>query len=109
MALAVCLFGGRGQVFSAAEGQPAGVENHGVLSGKIVDASGAPVPGAQVDLYRYTRTHSKKWARWVHCSSSLSDKDGKCLFGQLPAADYAISTQVAGFARAFGSWGKSLF
>jgi len=105
MALAVGVFGGGGQVFSADEGQPAGVENHGVLSGKIVDASGSPVPNVQVDLFRYTRIHSKKWARWVHCSSSLSDKDGRYSFVQLPAADYAISAQAAGFARAFGGNG----
>jgi thiol-disulfide isomerase/thioredoxin/protocatechuate 3,4-dioxygenase beta subunit len=88
--------------FYAGDEVPAKAATPGVISGKIVDSTGAPIAGAQIELYRYL-LQSYRWGQRWAVSTTLTDKAGTYSFPELPDGDFMLSARHADFARAFSS------
>ena len=78
----VCLFG------ALSLAAPAMAQSSGRVTGTVVDATGAPLPGVTISV------------EGVVCSASESRPDGHFTFQDLPAGAYELTATLAGFAKA---------
>lgn len=77
-------------------------ESTATIFGKIVDAEGEPLAAAQVSLYRYQPSKSRRWGRWgLSGAPVLSDKSGAYRFPELADGYFMLVAEKTGFARAF--------
>jgi hypothetical protein len=60
------------------------------LSGTVADASGAVVPGAQIVVNNIATNIAH---------STISEKSGRYVVGQLPPGDYTITVEAKGFSK----------
>src|SRR5262245_30025117 len=68
--------------------EPSEAQILGVLQGRVVDESGAVIPGASIDV----RDESTAFAL-----SAVTDSEGHYHLEALPAGSYTISAGIAGF------------
>jgi thiol-disulfide isomerase/thioredoxin len=84
-----------------AQGPAVQVEATGEIFGKIIDADGAPVAGAQIKLHRFHLSPIGQWSWWVSASQPVfTDKGGAYRFPKLRGA-YCLQVTHAGYARSF--------
>ncbi|MFT4117691.1 carboxypeptidase-like regulatory domain-containing protein [Bradyrhizobium sp.] len=67
--------------------------NHGVIAGRVVDASGAPVEGAEVKLWVFNFT------TFVEKASTRTRSDGSFEFTSNPSHNIQLSAEKAGVGR----------
>jgi Carboxypeptidase regulatory-like domain len=67
--------------------------DHGVISGRVVDASGVPVEGAEVKLWVFNFT------TFVEQSSTQTKDDGSFEFTRNPSHNIQLSAEKAGIGR----------
>lgn len=67
--------------------------NHGVIAGRVVDASGAPVEGAEVKLWVFNFT------TFVEQASTQTKGDGSFEFTRNPSHNIQLSAEKAGVGR----------
>jgi hypothetical protein len=67
--------------------------NHGVVAGRVVDASGAPVDGAEVKLWVFNFT------TFVEQASVQTSSDGSFEFKNNPSHNIQLSAEKAGVGR----------
>jgi hypothetical protein len=67
--------------------------NHGIVSGRVVDASGAPVEGAEVKLWVFNFT------TFVEQASTQTGSDGAFEFNNNPSHNIQLSAKKAGVGR----------
>ena len=67
--------------------------NHGVVAGRVVDASGAPVEGAEVKLWVFNFT------TFVEQASTQTGRDGSFGFTKNPSHNIQLSANKAGVGR----------
>jgi hypothetical protein len=67
--------------------------NHGVVAGRVVDASGAPVEGAEVKLWVFNFT------TFVEQASTQTRADGSFAFTNNPSHNIQLSAKKAGVGR----------
>jgi hypothetical protein len=67
--------------------------NHGVVAGRVVDASGAPVAGAEVKLWVFNFT------TFVEQASTQTAGDGSFEFTKNPSHNIQLSAEKAGVGR----------
>ena len=81
--------------------EPAKSGGRAAISGKIVDASAAPVAGAQVTLYRL-ESPTARWGRFkIARAGAATDGAGTYKFQGLGDGYFMLSVERAGFARTF--------
>ncbi|MFO0889238.1 MAG: carboxypeptidase regulatory-like domain-containing protein [Isosphaeraceae bacterium] len=71
----------------------------GVITGKVIDASSAPVSGARVTLYRFDRIGTRWGTFKVERGDAETDGTGTYRFEALKDGYYLVSAEKAGFAR----------
>jgi hypothetical protein len=69
-------------------------QSTGSVTGTVTDSSGAVIPGATV-----TATNTQTGV----ATTTVSQSDGKFLFGSLPPGTYVASVELSGFKRHIGS------
>jgi Carboxypeptidase regulatory-like domain len=67
--------------------------NHGVIDGRVIDASGAPVEGAEVKLWVFNFT------TFAEQASTQTRADGTFEFTNNPSHDIQLSAKKAGVGR----------
>ena len=67
--------------------------NHGVVAGRVTDASGAPVAGAEVKLWVFNFT------TFVEQASTQTASDGSFEFTKNPSHNIQLSAEKAGVGR----------
>jgi carboxypeptidase family protein len=67
--------------------------NHGVIAGRVTDASGAPVAGAEVKLWVFNFT------TFVEQASTLTASDGSFKFTKNPSHNIQLSAEKSGVGR----------
>jgi hypothetical protein len=67
--------------------------NHGIVEGRVLDASGAPVAGADVKLWVFN------FATFVVKASTTTKPDGSFAFANNPSHDIQISAEKPGLGR----------
>jgi hypothetical protein len=67
--------------------------NHGIVAGHVVDASGAPVAGAEVKLWVFNFT------TFVEKASTLTKSDGTFSFANNPSHNIQVSAEKSGEGR----------
>lgn len=67
--------------------------NHGVVTGRVVDASGAPVAGADVKLWVFNFT------TFVEQASTQTGSDGSFEFTENPSHNIQLSAEKPGVGR----------
>jgi hypothetical protein len=67
--------------------------NHGVVIGRVLDASGAPVAGADVKLWVFN------FSTFVVKASTTTGPDGSFMFDNNPSHNIQISAEKSGIGR----------
>ena len=67
--------------------------NHGLVAGRVIDASGAPVEDAEVKLWVFNFT------TFVEQASTHTRKDGSFQFTKNPSHNIQLSAEKAGLGR----------
>ena len=67
--------------------------DHGIVAGRVIDASGAPVEGAEVKLWVFN------FATFVVKASTVSKSDGSFAFTNNPSHNIQVSAEKAGKGR----------
>jgi Carboxypeptidase regulatory-like domain len=67
--------------------------NHGIVAGRVVDAVGAPVAGAEVKLWVFNFT------TFVEKASTLTKSDGTFAFANNPSHNIQVSAEKSGEGR----------
>jgi hypothetical protein len=67
--------------------------NHGIVSGRVVDASGAPVEGAEVKLWVFD------FATFAEDASTRTKADGSFEFANNPSHNIQVSAEKSGVGR----------
>lgn len=67
--------------------------NHGVVAGRVVDAAGAPVEGAEVKLWIFNFT------TFVEQASTKTKSDGSFEFAKNPSHNIQLSAEKLGVGR----------
>jgi hypothetical protein len=67
--------------------------NHGIVAGRVVDAAGAPVEGAEVKLWVFNFT------TFVEKSSTVTRPDGSFAFANNPSHNIQVSAEKSGEGR----------
>jgi hypothetical protein len=67
--------------------------NHGVVAGRVVDAAGAPVEGAEVKLWVFNFT------TFVEKASTVTRADGTFAFANNPSHNIQVSAEKSGEGR----------
>jgi hypothetical protein len=67
--------------------------NHGVVTGRVIDASGAPVEGAEVKLWVFNFT------TFVEQASTQTKGDGSFEFARNPSHNIQLGAEKAGVGR----------
>jgi Carboxypeptidase regulatory-like domain len=67
--------------------------NHGIVEGRVLDASGAPVAGADVKLWVFN------FATFVVKASTTTKPDGSFAFANNPSHDIQVSAEKPGLGR----------
>ncbi|QEH36032.1 Thiol-disulfide oxidoreductase ResA [Aquisphaera giovannonii] len=95
----VALLAGACCLAGPASGDPPGPGGRAVLSGKIVDGSGAPVAGARLTLHHLVLANGR-WGRFrVARERPATDASGAYRFADLEDGYYMTSVEKEGFAR----------
>jgi thiol-disulfide isomerase/thioredoxin len=76
-------------------------DSRGIIAGKIVDRTGAPVTAARVTLYRW-ESPTRRWGKWkIAQKAAQVDQAGNFRFAPLARDYFMLSIEGEGFARAF--------
>jgi len=67
--------------------------DHGIVAGRVIDASGAPVEGAEVKLWVFN------FATFVVKASTVSKSDGSFAFTNNPSHNIQVSAEKPGKGR----------